>query len=182
MAEIDIAASGDKPGVRRRKKLSTKVDLTPMVDLGFLLITFFIFSTKMGEPKGVDLFMPKDSNDSMKLAKSTALTVFPLSNGKIFYYNGELDEALRTNNYGLTTYHVGTGIGQIIRNKQQVMEGMKKNYSDELFLVIKPTEETNYSQLTEMMDEVLINVLKHYAITDMAPQEKELILKLNGSL
>lgn len=182
MAEINVAALGKKPGVRRAKKLSTRVDLTPMVDLGFLLITFFVFTTTMSEPKGLNLVNPKESNDSLNIPLSTALTVFPLSNGKVFFYHGEFKDAAKRNTYGITTYHVGTGIGQVIRDKQAAMDRHEAGYSKKLFLVIKPTDETSYQQLTDMLDEVLINQVKSYALSDITEQEKELILQLSGSL
>jgi biopolymer transport protein ExbD len=175
MAEINIpAGAGDRPGVRRSKKQSTRVDLTPMVDLGFLLITFFIFTTTMSTPKAMKLIMPADGPDS-KAGESTALTVVPLKNNKIFYYHGELGEALKTGTFGVTSYSVNDGLGQIIRNKQAALDKTKPGKRDDLMLMVKPMPESNYQNLVNVIDEVLINDVKRYAVMDVTDEEKEAV-------
>jgi biopolymer transport protein ExbD len=176
MAEINIpAASGTKPGVRRSKKHSTRVDLTPMVDLGFLLITFFIFTTSMSTPKSMKLIMPNDNGDTTptNVGESTALTVIPLKDNKIFYYHGELTKALQTNSFGITNYSVNEGLGQIVREKQAALDRVSPGKRKDLVLMIKPTPESNYQHLVNVLDEVLINDVTRYAVMDLTPEEKE---------
>src|ERR1041384_5290476 len=97
MASIDTGGgdSGHKkgPGVKKAKKLSTRVDMTPMVDLGFLLITFFIFTATLSTPSTMDLNMPKDTDkeeEQTKAKQSGALTVMLGKNINVYYYEGEL--------------------------------------------------------------------------------------------
>lgn len=183
MAEINIpAASGNKPGVRRSKKQSTRVDLTPMVDLGFLLITFFIFTTSMSTPKAMKLAMPKDAppDKQNEVPQSNALTVIPLKDGKIFYYHGELNEALNTNSYGTTNYSIIEGIGQIVRAKQAILDRKKPGNRDELVVMIKPTPESSYENLVSALDEMLINDVKRYTVMDLTPEEKAVAIDKSG--
>ena len=92
MAEMDTSSSGGKGkkhGGTKSKKQSTRVDMTPMVDLGFLLITFFIFTATMNEPTAMDLNMPKDTDkedEQTKTKQSGALTVMLGKDNKVFYY------------------------------------------------------------------------------------------------
>jgi biopolymer transport protein ExbD len=182
MAEVTTATTGNKAGGRRSKKHSTRVDLTPMVDLGFLLITFFIFTTTMSTPKATKLIMPADSNIPSQVGKSAALTVLPLSKNKVFYYHGELTEALQHGAFGITSYAVKDGIGQVVRDKQRMMDRLKAGSRKELMLMIKPTKESNYQNVVDMLDEVAINDLKHYALMDITEDEKKIIEEKNGNL
>jgi biopolymer transport protein ExbD len=181
MAEISTATTADKPGVRRSKKLSTRVDLTPMVDLGFLLITFFIFTTTMSTPRELPLYMPADGPPS-KSPESGSLTVLPLSSDKIFYYHGEMKDALNKKAFGITSYSVKDGIGQVIRDKQLVLDKVKQGGRKNLILMIKPTSESNYKNVVNLLDEVLLNDVKRYAIMDITEEEKKMLQEKNGGL
>ena len=121
MASIDTGGGdgGHKkgPGVKKAKKLSTRVDMTPMVDLGFLLITFFVFTATMSSPTTLDLNMPKDIKDQKEqteVKESSVLSIMLGKDNQIFYYEGKLTED--GSNFKSTTFK---GIRDIIVNKKK---------------------------------------------------------------
>ena len=180
MAEINSNAGHNrqKGHLRRSKKLSTKVDLTPMVDLGFLLITFFVFTTAMSRPKAMNLYLPAGESAITPVGNNTALTIIPIAGDKVFYYHGDLQSALLNYHlYGTTSFSVSSGIGDIIRQKQIALDHSSKFTRKDLMLIIKPAIDARYQDIVSSLDEVLINDLKHYAFVDLDPAEKEILLR-----
>lgn len=174
MAELNQGnPSGSRTGVPKGKKLSTRVDLTPMVDLGFLLITFFIFTTQLAKPTALRMVMPAPGTPT-GVGESTTLTLVPLANDKVFYFHGMINEALQTQQFGVAGYSYRDGIGEVIRQKQLALEanGIGK---EELMLIIKPTGESVFRNTVDLLDEVVINAVKRYAITDISEEESGLI-------
>src|ERR1700733_5385889 len=117
MAELDTSGGGGKksPGVKKSKKLSTRVDLTPMVDLGFLLITFFMYTTTLAKPKTMEINMPyKDPNmkieDQTKVKESTALTVLLSRDHRIYYYKGIGSDSTHAPDVQVTSFRSKGGI------------------------------------------------------------------------
>ena len=158
----------------RAKKAQLKIDMTPLVDLGFLLITFFIFTTTMSNPAVTKLFMPANG-DSTISNENLSLTVLLNSNDSIYYFHGKWDEAVKSNEVYRTNFNVASGIGKIIREKQKML-GERK---DELTLLIKPLENSSYSSLMNALDEVMINKVKKYAIVDATDSEKDFVRTKN---
>ena len=174
--EILKPEAGNGKGARRTKKLSTKVDLTPMVDLGFLLITFFILTKTLSDPKQVDLFLPAGEKKVMNLGESTALTLIPLGNDKILYYNGDPNDALTRHLYEV----VGdNGIRSLIMKKQLALNANPTFKRTDLFLIIKPTKETEIKNIGVVLDEVLINQLEHYTMVDLEKEDVAMLDKLS---
>jgi biopolymer transport protein ExbD len=166
MASIDTGGGdgGHKkgPGVKKAKKLSTRVDMTPMVDLGFLLITFFIFTATMSSPAAMQLFMPKDTDKKEELNKakeSGALTVMLGKGNQVYYYEGQL--APDGSNFKTSSYDPETGIRKVIMDKK------RSTPIEDLVIVIKPNE--------DLLDEMTINEVKRFALVDITPQENELV-------
>jgi len=170
MAEMDTSSGGGHkkgPGVKKSKKLSTRVDLTPMVDLGFLLITFFIFTTTMSQPTAMKLYLPKDADkpeDQNKAKESGVITILLGKDGNVFYYEGQLDNT--ASNFKSTTFKE---IRNVLLNKKA------RTPEKDLVVVLKPSEECTYGNVVDILDEMAINVLKRYALVDISSIEAQLI-------
>lgn len=152
------------PGVKKAKKLSTRVDMTPMVDLGFLLITFFIFTTTMAQPTAMNLFMPKDvqkPEEQNKVKESGAFTIILGKEDQIYYYEGLDPTKLQASNF--------KGIREQILNKK------KTTNPEDLVVILKPTPDATYKNTVDILDEMTICEIKRYAMVDVAPQEYELV-------
>jgi biopolymer transport protein ExbD len=152
------------PGVKKAKKLSTRVDMTPMVDLGFLLITFFIFTTTMAQPTAMNLFMPKDvekQEDQNKVKESGAFTIMLGKADQVYYYEGLDPTQLKAATFK-------TIRDEIIRKK-------KSTNPEDLVMIIKPTPDATYKNTVDILDEMTINEIKRYAMVDISPTEQELI-------
>lgn len=124
------------------------------------------------------IYMPsdKDVKAPTQVGESGSLTVLPMGNGKLFYYHGMLDNALNAGGFGFTSYHVSTGIGKIIREKKLIMEKEKPGSAKDLTLMIKPAAEASYQNLVDLLDEVAINKVPHYAIMDITAPERQAAL------
>ena len=195
MADIDVAGgdSGHKkgPGVKKAKKLSTRVDMTPMVDLGFLLITFFIFTTTMSTPNTMALNVPKkvqDEKDQLDIKASNAMSILLGKSRGIYYYFGQLEPD--GSNFLSSTFN---DIRKVIADKRkEVMSrhihepsceeiwaknnGDKNSCRDKDFVVvIKPNSDASYKNTIDMLDEMTINGVKRFAMIDITEDENKLV-------
>lgn len=172
MAEMDTSGGGSHkkgPGVKKAKKASTRVDLTPMVDLGFLLITFFIFTTTISQPTTMKLNLPKDTDkpeEQNKLKESGALTLLLGKNDNVYYYEGILDPT--ASNLKNTTMK---------KVRDEILSKKRSTPPDDLMVVIKPGEESTYKDVVNALDEMTINDIKRYALVDISEVETQLLKK-----
>jgi biopolymer transport protein ExbD len=176
MAEMDTSGGGGHkkgPGVKKAKKASTRVDLTPMVDLGFLLITFFIFTTTMSQPTAMKLNLPKDTDkpeEQNKLKESGALTLLLGKNHAVYYYEGQLDPT--ASNFQTTTMK---------KIRDEIIRKKRSTPPEDFMVVIKPGEESTYKDVVDALDEMTINDIKRYALVDISEVEGQLVAKSDGS-
>jgi len=161
MAEINTSESTHKkgPGVKKSKKLSTRVDLTPMVDLGFLLITFFIFTTSMTKPRAMRLIMPKDvpKDQETPEPKSDVISLLLGKNDLVYYYEGNDPNKMRVSDF--------SGIRNIIVDKK------RRTDTTWFEVIIKPSKDATYKNTVDALDEMTIDEVHHYALVDLTPEE-----------
>jgi len=176
MAELDTSGGGKhKGGKVRSKKASTRVDLTAMVDLAFLLITFFMLTTTLSKPKAMDLAMPdKDEKqtDQLAVAASRSMTLLLGANNKVEWFIGEPGKSQPTTE----------GFGKNGLRKTLIEKGKEIQQTTGKFMVvlIKPSDKSNYKNVVDTIDEMNITGVQSYAIVDILPAELEL-LKRDGN-
>jgi biopolymer transport protein ExbD len=170
MAEINISGKSGGHGTRSNKK-TTRVDMTPMVDLGFLLITFFMLTTTMARPKTMDLFMPKEDGDPMSLPAKKALTVILGPDNRIAWYEGIGNDPAMPPQVRYTNYANRAGIRDIIMDKKTAV--FNTFHKNELMVLIKADKSSSYKNVVDIMDEMLISQVDRYAIVDITPTEEQ---------
>jgi biopolymer transport protein ExbD len=177
MAELDTSGGGGGKhgGKVRGKKLSTKVDLTPMVDLAFLLITFFMLTTSLNKPKAMDLNMPKkDKIKQQDVKESQVINILLGKDDVVWYYetsDGKMTDMKQTG-FG------ANGVRDIVLRKQKRVEkmfGHDKDMYDKTIVLIKMAEGSKYKNMVDILDEMDITSTKIYAIQDIVPIEQETI-------
>ena len=173
MSEIQAKdTSGGKGGKKRAKKMSTKIDMTPMVDLAFLLLTFFMLTTTFAKPNVMQLTMPVKKTDDVedtKIKASQAMTIVLGKDNKAYYYfglNTPNDKTVPKPELKVTNFSA-TGIRQVLLDRQR--------QQPEPIILIKPTEDAKYRNMVDILDEMNITNQKKYALVKVPKDDLDLI-------
>lgn len=180
MAAIEAAGNTHGTGSgRMRTRISTRIDMTPMVDLGFLLITFFMLATTMSKPTSMSAFFPdKGKEDGLPIRGSGSLTIFLGSHDQVYYLDGIAPDDEKAS-ASLKTTDGGMGLRNVIfaaHRRASALEGKRSDDHNALVIVIKPTAVSTYKNMVDVMDEMAITKSRRYALVDyLTDAEKRLL-------
>ncbi len=186
---------------RRAKKLSIRVDFTPMVDLGFLLITFFMLATTLNKPQTMEIALPSkdktDEKEQTNIKASRAITILLDKDNVVYYYEGTrengVDPVLNQSNFspsGLRQYLIRKNYDVMAKVRDLKIEKETKMLSEEEFekkkskvikdnkgpiVLIKATDDSVYRNLIDVLDEMAICNIDRYAIAEISPFDLSLI-------
>lgn len=179
MAEVQVQEKGGKGGKVRSKKQNTRVDMTPMVDLGFLLITFFMFTTTFSKPNVMDLGLPaKPKDDKQKpppteIKLSNSISILLGKNNRVFWHQ---QDATSLNDQTLMETTLDReGIRKVIQQAKSRAADQTK-----FTVIIKPTDDAVYKNFVDILDEMAITKSEQYGVTDIKPWEKAIYEKKVG--
>jgi biopolymer transport protein ExbD len=201
MSSIDTGDSGGKQkgGKVRAKKMATNIDFTPMVDLGFLLITFFMLTTTMSKPNTMEINMPVPDDENIEKTQfddDQTMTILLGEKDKVYYYMGIKDVKLDTTDFGpngirkilqTKAKRLNRGLDSIPIFKNQLNVGKidKEQYKDNLsriknnkkglICVIKAVDKAKYKNVVDILDEMSINNIGIYALVDITEADEQLI-------
>ncbi len=201
MMQVDSGGSGNKG---ERKKMDTRVDFTPMVDMIMLLLTFFMLATTLSKPQTMEIAMPakdtpKDKGDVAR--ESDAVTIFLGADNKVYYFLGIPEP--ETPNFLKTTDYSAEGLRKILLDKNRTVVAQVNELKDKKtrlqisqeeydaqvkelkggkgtpVVVIKPLDNSNYDNLVSALDEMLIASVGKYAIADVDDSDKKMLTNSN---
>jgi biopolymer transport protein ExbD len=191
MAELNTGDGGGKKGSKkvRSKKSNAKVDLTAMVDLAFLLITFFMLTTSLSKPQSMDLGLPDKDEDTsknkdIKVDQKRTMTIIMGDNDKIKWFHGLLATPEPGGAPTNAVYGKNGIRKEILKRVVSVNEYAKTlptyKKGDGLIVIIKPSKKSTYRNLVDVLDEMAICKVPTYAIVnEITPEEQKLVDEMN---
>jgi biopolymer transport protein ExbD len=205
MAEIIQEEKGKKGGKRRPKKHSTRIDMTPMVDLMCLLITFFMLTTAFSKPKVMVITMPEKSNEKEKQPEIPAwrtLNILLTTDDRVYYYIGNADPkkpplpALVKSDFSkdgirkvlldmnkdlftqIYTFREKRKSGKLVvadTTADNEIRNMKKKDAKGPIVLIKADDKAKYKDIVNIIDEMAICNIASYAVVDISPVELDML-------
>lgn len=202
MAEIQESGDKKKGGKNKQKKMTVRVDFTPMVDMNMLLITFFMLCTSLSKPQTMEISMPSNDKDiteeqQTKVKASQAITLLLGDDDKLYYYEGEPNykdyTSLKETTYkpdGLRDILLKrnrTAVNEVNKLKQQKLDlkiseeefteklSEIKSGKDTPTIIIKATDVASYKNLIDALDEMQICNIGKYVITNIADADEFLV-------
>lgn len=178
MAELNQDSGGGKKGGKiRSKKQGGRVDLTAMVDLAFLLITFFMLTTSLNKPNAMDVTVPdkneEDLEDRLEVADDRTTTILLAGNNKIVWYSGLFDNPIE----GPETVDYGAeGIRKVLLRK---LVEVPQRTGDDLIVVIRPSDDATHKNLVDILDEMKIVDAQKYSLGTILDIESEFLKQHN---
>ncbi len=184
MAEVDTGGGGGgkHKGGPKQKKKSTRIDMTAMVDVAFLLLTFFILTTTLATPQAMELIKPpktdKPEDVEQDVAESKVMTFIMGENDNIYYYQGITEPKVLTTNFS------ADGIRKVIKehldrfpNRCNTVDNAPGCWDP--IIVLKPHKTSKYKNMVDILDEMRINGVPKYALAEMTPTDSTLLVDNN---
>lgn len=158
--------------VKKGKKLSTRVDMTPVVDLAFLLLTFFMLATTFIKPQVMELPLPEKQDGETKskqpkVHERRVLSIVLDGDNRIYWYIGVTDPQVHETDYS------ATGIREVLLEQNRLI--------DKMVVLVKPDETSTYENLVDILDELRITSIARYALVDMDEEDKAIMAKYLGA-
>lgn len=166
MAELGGGGGGSKKkgGKVRVKKASTRIDMTPMVDLAFLLLTFFVMTTTLNKPQAMQVTMPdkpKEDDKPPEVNEKNVLTLVMGENDKIYWYIGITNPEVKVTDFS------ATGIRKVLLEKKAEIP--------KLIVLIKSLDEARYKNMVDILDEMNISSVQRFALVEITDVDKQLV-------
>lgn len=164
MAEVSQQGGGKNDGKVRSKKASTKIDMTPMVDLAFLLLTFFMLTTTFNKPQTMEITMPekpKKEDEPPLVNEKKVVTLVLGSKDRIYWYLGVKDPKVEQTSFARD------GVRKVLLDNNASIDGM--------VVLIKATDQSRYKNVVDILDEMTITNVKRFAMVDITTADLNLI-------
>jgi len=160
MSDVSNDRTPSKDNKVRAKKMSVRIDMTPMVDLAFLLLTFFMLATTFIKPQVMEIILPEKSNkpnDQPLINEKRVLTVVLGDKNRIFWFVGITHPVVNETDYSYT------GIREVLQKNNKAI--------DKMVVLVKPENASTYGNLVDILDELEISNISRYALVNITKDD-----------
>lgn len=154
--------------VKKSNKAMPRVDMTPVVDLAFLLLTFFMLTTTFIKPQIMDLVLPEDTTEINQpmVNEDRVLSLVPDGNNRLYWFIGITDPEVHETDYS------ETGIRRLLLEQNKAI--------NKIVVLIKPNKDSTYENLVNILDELEITEVARYALIDITEEDLNILKTYTG--